>query len=52
MTGHGDAAVNARICADFIANGFPTTEAEVQRRLDVFRVEARNAVTRGAEEQR
>jgi hypothetical protein len=52
VTGPGEAAVIARICADFAASGFPMTEQEVRRRLDVFRVEARNAVMRGTEEQR
>jgi hypothetical protein len=52
VTGHGEAAVIARICADFVASGFPMTEQEVRRRLDVFRVEARNAVMHGTEGQR
>jgi hypothetical protein len=47
LTGHGDAAIVERICADFLTNGFPMTQEEVGRHLTVFAVKARGEVLHG-----
>lgn len=41
VTEHGDTAIIKRVCADFIANGFPMTPEEVRRHLTAFAAKAR-----------
>lgn len=48
VTGHGDAAIIARISADFVANGFPMTQAEIRRHLDLFAARARRELMQDA----